>query len=158
MAKKTQQSALNSIEIRCQSGSFATASFRMSTSGQPLDQQSQQSCAPCLSVVAHQVLCTSNVIDRPHISQRCSNTYSRVFAGGGKGRGRQEAAQPLHARTGAPVFELAAAVPAGSAQNVDLGRLLVRRPVAAIALVPKSALLFAAGAVAGALGTPPLLL
>lgn len=64
----------------------------------------------------------------------------------------------MHALAGAPVFELAAAAPAGSAQNVDLGKLLVRRPVAAIALVPKSALLFAAGAVAGALGTPPLLL
>ncbi|BDA48379.1 probable envelope ADP,ATP carrier protein, chloroplastic [Coccomyxa sp. Obi] len=111
MAKKTHQIALTSLEIRCQSGSFATASFGMSTSGR------------------------------------------------GKGRGRQEAAQPLHARTGAPVFELAAAAPAGSAQNVDLGRLLVRRPVAAIALVPKPALLFAAGAVAGALGktlTAPL--
>ncbi len=47
MAKKTQQVALTSLEIRSQSGSFATASFGMSTSGQPLHQQSQQSFAPC---------------------------------------------------------------------------------------------------------------
>ncbi len=79
-----------------------------------------------------------------------------MHTGHGKGRGGQEAEQPLHARSGTPVFELAAAAPAGSAHNIDMGRLLVRRPVAAVALVPKSALLFAAGAVAGALGIPLL--
>lgn len=35
MGANRQNKQLTSLEIRCQSGSFATASFRMSTSGQP---------------------------------------------------------------------------------------------------------------------------
>jgi hypothetical protein len=50
-----------------------------------------------------------------------------------------------------PLFELSAAPDAGQ-QQVDVGRLLVRRPVAVFALLPRPAVLFAAGAVAGALG------
>ena len=60
-----------------------------------------------------------------------------------RGRGRAHAA---------PAYELAEAQGAQPGQP-SLGHLLVKRPVAAIALVPKSAVLFAAGAVAGALGT-----
>ena len=59
-------------------------------------------------------------------------------------RGRRRA----HA---APAIELAEAQGAHPGQP-SLGHLLVKRPVAVIALVPKSAVLFAAGAVAGALG------
>lgn len=60
---------------------------------------------------------------------------------------------PGNQRTGL-LFELSAA-PDSSQQQVDIGRLLMRRPVAAFALVPRPALLFAAGAVAGALGGRP---
>lgn len=77
-------------------------------------------------------------------------------AGKSPRRGTQQAAAPLHAHHGAPVFELAAAPAIGSTQDIDLGKLLMRRPVAAVALVPKSGVLFAAGAVAGALGDRPI--
>ena len=42
----------------------------------------------------------------------------------------------------------------GSSQNPRFGDLIVRRPTAAVALLPSSAVLFTAGAVAGALGRP----
>ncbi|CAK0785533.1 hypothetical protein CVIRNUC_008743 [Coccomyxa viridis] len=57
-----------------------------------------------------------------------------------------------------PVFELGQVLE-GSSQNPRFGDLIVRRPTAAVALLPSSAVLFTAGAVAGALGktlTAPL--
>ena len=50
-----------------------------------------------------------------------------------------------------PAFELAAAEE-GSLTGPSIGTLLAKRPVAALALIPRSAVLFGAGAVAGALG------
>jgi len=50
-----------------------------------------------------------------------------------------------------PQFELGE-VSSRSSQAPKFGELLVRRPVAATALLPKSVVLFTAGAVAGALG------
>lgn len=47
-------------------------------------------------------------------------------------------------------FELSSA--SGSVEKPRIGRLLVRRPVAAVALVPQPLVLFTAGALAGALG------
>lgn len=53
------------------------------------------------------------------------------------------------------VFELGE-VSGTSSQAPRFGELLVRRPVAAAALVPNSVILFSAGAVAGALGMAPV--
>ena len=54
-----------------------------------------------------------------------------------------------------PVFELGqVSAVEGSSQNPRFGDLIVRRPTAAVALLPSSAVLFTAGAVAGALGWP----
>ena len=54
-----------------------------------------------------------------------------------------------------PVFELGqVSAVEGSSQNPSFGELIVRRPTAAVALLPSSAVLFTAGAVAGALGRP----
>ena len=50
-----------------------------------------------------------------------------------------------------PVFELACSRRAG--KQPEFGELLLRRPVAAVALVPQPIILFSAGAMAGALGT-----
>ena len=50
-----------------------------------------------------------------------------------------------------PVFELGQVLE-GSSQNPKFGDLVVRRPTAAVALLPSSAVLFTAGALAGALG------
>ena len=49
------------------------------------------------------------------------------------------------------VFELGEAMTTSS-QAPKFGELLMRRPVAAAALVPNAVILFSAGAVAGALG------
>ena len=58
------------------------------------------------------------------------------------------------------VFEIAAVDDKGGRKAAPrLGELLVRRPEAALALVPRPAVLFLAGAVAGAIGktiTAPL--
>ncbi len=59
-----------------------------------------------------------------------------------------------HATAVAPVFELAEMVEGGGPLP-GFGELLLRRPIAATALLPKSAVLFTAGAVAGALGEAP---
>lgn len=53
---------------------------------------------------------------------------------------------------GQPVFELSRCQRRQKGKPA-FGRLLFKRPVAAVALVPEPAVLFAAGAVAGALGT-----
>ena len=50
-----------------------------------------------------------------------------------------------------PVFELSRGKHRGRCKP-NFGRLLVKRPVAAVALIPEPAVLFTAGAVAGALG------
>ena len=55
-----------------------------------------------------------------------------------------------------PVFELGQVLE-GSSQNPRFGDLIIRRPTAAVALLPNSAVLFTAGAVAGALGWPSFL-
>ena len=49
------------------------------------------------------------------------------------------------------IFELCSS-PQGASEKSHLGRLLVRRPVAAVALLPQPLVLFSAGACAGALG------
>jgi hypothetical protein len=49
-----------------------------------------------------------------------------------------------------PLFELSESCCAGKRPSV--GRLLVRRPIAVLAVIPKPAVLFTAGAVAGAIG------
>jgi hypothetical protein len=58
-----------------------------------------------------------------------------------------------HGTADAAVFELAEVTERGG-QVPRFGELLIRRPVAATALLPKSVVLFTAGAVAGALGEP----
>ena len=59
-----------------------------------------------------------------------------------------------HGTAVAAVFELAEITERGG-QVPRFGELLIRRPVAATALLPKSVVLFTAGAVAGALGDVP---
>ena len=59
-----------------------------------------------------------------------------------------------HGTAAAAVFELAEVIERGG-QVPRFGELLIRRPVAATALMPKSVVLFTAGAVAGALGEAP---
>ena len=59
-----------------------------------------------------------------------------------------------HGTAVAPVFELAEVTERGG-QVPRFGELLIRRPVAATALLPNSVVLFTAGAVAGALGEAP---
>lgn len=51
----------------------------------------------------------------------------------------------------APVFEISESCCTGKGPGV--GKLLFRRPIAVLALIPKPAVLFTAGAVAGAIGT-----
>lgn len=159
MERSRQQLPAASLDIRCQSGSFATASFRMSASGQPAIQQSRHHLVDqALPWHMHTCMAASACQHDESISTKLSDRCLRCACMRSEGTGRRKARQAaqlefLHTQGRGPVLELAAAPPSGgTAQEVTLGKLLVRRPVAAIALVPKSAVLFAAGAVAGALG------
>ena len=51
-----------------------------------------------------------------------------------------------------PVFELSQGHDRGKHRRPGIGRLLVNRPIAAVALIPQPLVLFGAGAAAGALG------
>ena len=51
-----------------------------------------------------------------------------------------------------PVFELSQGHDRGKQRRPGVGRLLVNRPIATVALIPQPLVLFAAGAAAGALG------
>ena len=73
----------------------------------------------------------------------CSCDFGAEVAGG-------------HSSKHTPVFELGQVVEGGS-HVPRFGDLIVRRPTAAVALLPQSAVLFTAGAVAGALGRPSFL-
>jgi len=64
--------------------------------------------------------------------------------------------QRVSVRRCGPIFELSKG-PGREAfedRRPNVGKLLVNRPVAAVALIPKPLVLFAAGAAAGALGEP----
>ncbi len=84
----------------------------------------------------------STVVTGPRSNQLLINT-SCVIAG----------LRTTHQSPCTPMFELGE-VSSRSNQAPKFGELLVRRPVAATALLPNSVVLFTAGAVAGALGVP----
>ncbi len=108
-----------------------------------------------------------DVVDEPCFSGRTSNFEVLSFKLGSRSGVPDDAnIGPRHSsaslnfvgrdqRNGAhrrsvPVFELSEACCCGKGPSP--GELLVRRPIAALALVPKPLVLFTAGAVAGAIG------
>ena len=96
-----------------------------------------------------------NCTDHPQPTQ----SVSCVFASDGFDARRRSCSQASTSQPAStalqsrqqPVFELCHSRRAG--KQPEFGELLMRRPVAAVALVPQPIILFSAGAVAGALGT-----
>ena len=133
-----QGECMVSIELRRQSGRFATASFRLS--------------APATGVrLGVHILWHSRRALHLSLLDCLANIRKRPLSAGEGDSSRHANSRGRRRAHAGPAYELAEAQGAHPGQP-SLGHLLVKRPVAAIALVPKSAVLFAAGAVAGALG------
>ena len=130
------------LECRRQSGTFAAVSMQMPENGMFHTWAVRLLC--CVRLLPYNT-CTGQCQDCSLHSQ--TSKMCLVHAG---------ICRP-HCPAFNAVFELGE-VSGASGQVPKFGELLVRRPVAAAALVPNSVILFTAGAVAGALGTATALM